>query len=376
MAAANKVLIVGGGIGGLSAAIALRQAGIAAEVVEIKQEWKVFGVGIIQPSNALRALGQIGVADQCLAAGFEFPGWKLYDNQCNELAAVPNPRAGDYPPSNGIPRGSLHTILSEAALQHGTPVKLGATVQEIRNLPDRVRVTLSDGTSADYDLVVGADGIHSHVRRMIFGDLQPTYTGQAVWRFTTDRPPDVTWGGLFYGKHTKAGLVPLTADSMYLLLVTCEPDNPRMPHDQYPALLRQRLEEYGGIIAEISSRVCRPQDVYYNPLETVMLPAPWYRSRVLMIGDAAHASTPHIGQGGAMAIEDGIVLAEILATSKSVPQALEAFMARRFDRCKLVQEVSLQLGEWEMLEWAGKLPPDADPGGVFGRTLRTLAEPA
>ena len=107
-----------------------------------------------------------------------------------------------------------------------------------------------------------------------------------------------------------------------------------------------------------------------------MLPAPWYRDRVLMIGDSAHASTPHIGQGGAMAIEDGIVLAEILAASKSVPQALEAFMARRFERCKLVQEVSLQLGEWEMLEWAGKLPADADPGGVFGRTLLTLAEPA
>jgi 2-polyprenyl-6-methoxyphenol hydroxylase-like FAD-dependent oxidoreductase len=374
----RKVLIVGGGIGGLTAAIALKQQGIESEIVEINPSWSVYGVGIIQPSNALRALMQIGLGEQCVANGSGFPGWRICDSQGNPLAEVASENiAGEnYPPINGITRPILHKILTEATLKQKTTVRLGVTVDQLEEGRDGVRVRLTDGTQGVYHLVVAADGSYSKIRGILFGEqLKPQFTGEVVWRYNFERPRDMVWGQIFYGAKSKAGLVPLTDHLMYMFLVTMEPGNPRMPQDQLHELLRDRLSEYGGIVARLRDLVTDPKSVVYRPMETILVPTPWHRGRVVLIGDAAHSGTPHLAEGAAMAIEDAVLLAKMLGPARELDATLQEFAMRRMPRCQLVMETGLKMGEWEMAEWQGHRAPDTDHGGLMHRSLNTLMQP-
>jgi 2-polyprenyl-6-methoxyphenol hydroxylase-like FAD-dependent oxidoreductase len=374
----NKVLIVGGGIGGLTAAVALRRQGIDSEIVEINPAWSVYGVGIIQPSNMLRALAQIGLGQRCLSLGFGFPGWRIHDASGQLLAELPNDNVAGpgYPPNNGIARPALHKILTEATLAQETRVRLGVTVDDWTDQGESIRATFTDGSVGQYDLIIGADGAHSATRNRLFGPaLRPQATGQSVWRYNFERPRDQLWGSLYYGAKSKAGLVPLSDELMYLLLVTPEPGQPRMPEEQLHRLLRERLEEYGGRVAQLSKTITDPRAVVYRPMETMLVPAPWHRGRVVLIGDAAHAGTPHLAQGAAMAIEDAVLLAQMLGASGDLSIVLHEFAARRLPRCRLVVDVGLKMGEWEMAEWRGHRAADTDHGGLLHDTLAKLMQP-
>lgn len=339
----RRVLVVGGGIGGLTLGAALGQRGIATEIVEARDASSVLGVGLIQPGNALRALASVGVLEACLAVGFAFPEWQLCDARGRLLARVPTTLGSPgVPANNGIGRGELHRILFEAARAAGASITLHTTPTTIEDHGSHVTVTLSNGQRGDYDLVVGFDGIRSQVRRTLFSEqfAQPTYAGHGVFRFTTERPSSVSTGALVFGKDSKVGLVPLSETRMYLFVVTAMPGNPWLAPATYPDRLRALLAGYGGVVAEVAARIAGPEAIVYSPIEEVLLPAPWYRGRVLLCGDAAHASTPHLAQGAAMAIEDAVVLAELLAGGGAIDRVLGAFMARRLPRCRAVQEVS------------------------------------
>jgi 2-polyprenyl-6-methoxyphenol hydroxylase-like FAD-dependent oxidoreductase len=195
----KKVLIVGGGIGGLSTAIALRKAGIATDLVEIKREWTVYHVGIIVQGNFIRAMAALGIADRAVAAGFPYFGVKFQTLHGQTVAEIPGiPMAGpNYPTDLGMGRPALHKILSEAALAAGTNVRLGVTFSEIQQRENSAMVTFTDGTTDEYDLVIGADGVHSKVRSAVFGnEAQPQFTGQGVWRYNVERPAEVDYAFL------------------------------------------------------------------------------------------------------------------------------------------------------------------------------------
>ena len=347
MAHVQSVLIVGGGIGGLTLAAALGQRGIRCDVVELKAVESVYGVGIIQPGNALRALRSLGLMEACLQAGFQVSEYRYYDADENLLAALhPLRVAGpDAPAMNMLPP-ALHQILRSAAEKVGATIRLGVTVESLSQSAAGVDVVLSDGESSSYDLVVGADGIRSRVRQLIFGaDLQPRFTGHGVWRYTTHRPSQLTFQSMHLGVGVKAGLVPLTSDTMYLLLVSNEPDNPWFAADELGPLLADRLKPFNGMLAPLRNEVTTATGIIYVPIEEVILPLPWSKGRVVLIGDAAHASSPHIAQGAAMAIEDAVVLADLLAEQQDVAAALQEFERRRFPRCKFVQDLSRKTGE-------------------------------
>jgi 2-polyprenyl-6-methoxyphenol hydroxylase-like FAD-dependent oxidoreductase len=377
MAKFDRVLIVGGGIGGLCAAIGLARVGIASDIIEIKRDWTVYGVGIIQPSNQLRALAELGLADACIEQGAAFKGWEFYDDAGHLHAQVPNPTVASskLPPINGIPRPLLHGILTAEAKRLGVNVRLGLTVDAIDNGATHVAVRFSDHTSGRYDLLIGADGTYSKVRALLFpASAKPTFNGLSVWRYNFGRPAGMNWGSVHYGRRAKAGLVPMSPSLMYMFVVTAEPGNPKMPRERMHDVMRERLADFTGIIAELREQIVDPSGVVYRPMEPMLLPAPWYRGRVILIGDAVHATTPQLAQGASIAIEDAALLTHLLSEDRPLEDIFAEFMQRRFARCKFVVETSLQIGRWEVAAFEGRPDSKTDFAGLMAEAGRVLAE--
>jgi 2-polyprenyl-6-methoxyphenol hydroxylase-like FAD-dependent oxidoreductase len=368
-----RVLVVGGGIGGLSTAIALRQRGVEVDVVEINPKWDVYGVGIIQPGNAIRALDALGLAEQAVAQGFAMKGSRFHDSQGNLLGEVPalDLLGPKYPPMNGITRPKLHAIFQEAVKASGADVRLGLTVDRVG---EDARVTFSDGGVGSYDLVVGADGIHSRVRSLVFPDApEPEYTGQIVWRYNVPRPEGLETLDMFVGANGKAGFVPLSPDLIYVLYIEAVPaEQVKMPDDRLAEIFRARMAEFGGPVGEVRDRYITDSDkVVVRPVESLLVPTPWHRGRVVLVGDAAHATSPHVGQGGAMAIEDALVLAEEV-TGDDLDAALTRYAERRYPRCREIWEISRQIGTWEIEHTP---PPEADFVGLTMKSVHVTAAP-
>ena len=373
MNAVKKVLIVGGGIGGLCAAIALRRQAIEVDLVELKTQWTVYGVGIIQQSNVVREMAKLGVLDGYLDAAYAFEDVTINTTAGEQLARIPGQRlAGpEYPANVGISRLALHQVLSETTIALGASIRLGLSVQSLEQVDEGVDVLLTDGSRDCYDLVVGADGLYSRIRGLLFGEqYRPRFTGQSVWRYNFPRAAGIDHLATFQGPAGNAGLVPLGRDQMYLFVTSHEPANPRMDAATLATQMRQRLNGFTGLIGELREQILDSDQVVYKPLEVVFVSEPWYRGRVVLIGDAVHATTPHLGQGAGMAIEDAVVLGEELVADGSVEQQLERFMARRYERCKFISESSVLVGDKEMTHDSG-----FDRIGLVRRMLEVTAEP-
>ncbi|MFD4029918.1 FAD-dependent monooxygenase [Streptomyces sp. NPDC058637] len=342
MATPLRVLVHGAGIGGLTLAVALARRGHTVEVAELRDQLDALGVGIIQPSNALHVMREIGVLDACVAAGFEWEVLTICDPAGATLAKIPQPRMDDAPSNNGIPRPALATVLGDAAVAAGARIRFGTTIVELADDGSGVEVTLSDGSSARWDLVVGFDGIGSPLRTRLYGDrFTPEYTGFANWRVTVPRQPEVRGVVMSTGNQAaKALLTPITDELMYLGAVFAEePDfrpDPARAHEQ----LAERLTAFSGPVAEALTHVKDPDAVVYSRISQVSVEEPWHVGRVVIAGDAAHASTPHLAQGAAMAVEDALVLALSLDDGDDVAAALAAWEARRRPRAMFVQNLS------------------------------------
>ena len=348
----ERVLVVGGGIGGLTTTVGLRQAGFVVDLVEQNPLWDVYGVGIIQPANALRALHELGLAERACAAGHPMYGDRTWLGDGQTLIADNDwpPLVEGLPPGNGITRRKLHDILKDAVGGSGADVRVGVTFSSLEQDDDGVSVRFTDGFEGRYDLVIGADGLYSQTRTAILGpDIQPKYTGQVCWRYNLPRIEGLDKIWVYIGATGTAGFCPLGPDLMYMLMIEKPPDGEpiRLPEDGIAAKFRERLGQFGGLVAEHRDLVVDDEAVVYRPVENVVVPPPWHRGRVVLIGDAAHATSPHCGQGAAQAIEDGLVLREELARDQPVAAALDAYMARRYDRCRMIVEGSEAIGAWE-----------------------------
>ena len=372
----ERVLIVGGGIAGTSLAIELQRKGIAAEIAEKEPVWGAKGTGITLMGPALRALKTLGVLEDCLPQGYGVSEMKIFTGAGEFLQTVPlqGLLGQSYPAIGGMMRPALHRVLSEAALRGGTMVRLGVSVASLEQRGDGVDVAFTDGTRASYDLVVGADGCRSSTRRLLLGETapEPRFLGQSVWRALVQRPQEVTGLFMFYGVQHKTGFTPLTPERMYVFLVEPAADRIRLEPSDGPYRMRELLADFGGLVADVRETIREPHQVDARPLDALLLPAPWYRGRVLLIGDAVHATTPQLAMGGAIAMEDAIVLAQVLDGEGTVENALECFMARRFERCRMVVENSVQLAEWEKNAAAHA----DDSAQLMGESLAALAAPA
>jgi 2-polyprenyl-6-methoxyphenol hydroxylase-like FAD-dependent oxidoreductase len=352
MAIVGKVLIVGGGMAGMCCAIQMRKAGIAVDLIEIDPGWRIYGAGITITGPTLRALRIVGVLDEVVAEGATWNGVKVHDKSGKLLETVTFPTLEEgLPTAGGVMRPVLHKILSAATLAAGVRVRLGLRVADVRDMGGQIEVKFGDGGVGHYDLVVGADGIFSDMRARTFpGAAKPVFTGQVIYRLVAERPPGFDRTHFFMGEDCKVGFNPVSQTHMYMYLLHPAAANPRIEPQDQPQKLYEAMADFGGFIPQIREtvRTTNAHSVNYRPLEVLLHPAPWYRGRVVLIGDAAHATTPHLASGAGMAIEDGIVLVQEIQSCSSMDEALQRFMARRFERCRLVIDNSVKLGQIEM----------------------------
>jgi len=232
---------------------------------------------------------------------------------------------------------------------------LGVTVETLDDDGRKVAVTFSDGRTGSYDLVIGADGVYSQIRSMILPDAEkPQFTGQSVWRYNLPRPAELDALQAYNGP-TGVGLVPMSDDVMYMFATTPEPDNPRFPKEGLAARMRERLVNCAPAIRELAEQITDDAGVVYRPLEGMLVTGPWSKGRVVLLGDAVHATTPHLGQGAGMAVEDAIVLAEELGRHDDVEAACLSYRTRRYERCSYIVNSSLgicygQLGKGPLVD--------------------------
>jgi 2-polyprenyl-6-methoxyphenol hydroxylase-like FAD-dependent oxidoreductase len=370
----DSALVVGAGMAGLTLAVALKRAGIDCEIVEIREHLSEPGTGISLQGPALRALQAVGLAEACIARGFGYSSFKACDAQGNVTGTVELPRllGPDRPATVGIMRHWVHEVLAEELERLGVRIRLGTTVTSLDQVGGGVDVAFDDGSRMRYGLVVGADGANSTIRETIFGaQPKPRYTGQMNWRATVSRPPDVQGRHSYFGPTNKSGFNPISQSQMYIYALQNAPARPRWHDDEFPGRLRDLLSEFGGALGRARDEIVSPEQIICRPTFSLIMPPPWHRGRVVLIGDAAHATTPQLASGASIAIEDAVVLARLLTEGGDLDAVLTDFTARRYERCRMVVENSELLGEWEKRPGS----PDDDTVNVVARSYRELAKP-
>jgi len=374
MPSVRNVLIVGGGAAGCAAAILFARDGAAVDLIEIKPDLSALGSGITVQGNALRVLRQLGVWDEVAAAGYAFNTLGLRAPDGTLLVEMEDAPTGgpDLPATVGMYRPALARILTDAAAAAGAKLRYATTVQSLTQDAEGVDVTFSDGTSSQYDLVIGADGVRSEVRSLLEIELETKPTGMGIWRVFTSRPASVTRTDLYYhGACYIAGYCPTADDSLYAYLVEDAQDRTGLTSAEKLEVMRELASHYHGPWDDIRAVMTDPDRTNYTWFESHLLPPPWNRGRVVLIGDAVHTCPPTIAQGAAMALEDAAVLADVVLAADRLDQAaFDAFTARRYDRVKTVVEESVQLGQWMLDGVEGNVP------ALMGKVMGLVSQPA
>ena len=338
MANVERILIVGGGIAGLTLAIALHRQGFKAELVERSPVWHATGAGILLHANGVRVLWALGVGKAVEQAGAVVRRWGFFDQQGELLCDTDLEEMwGEVGPCIGIERPRLQQVLLASAAT--VPCRLGIAVTALTQDERRVSVGFSDGSSGDYDLVVGADGIYSTVSRLTMGSVLPGYTGLTIYRgLSPTRPRGLTTMRILLGEGCFFGLMPM-GDGHTSGFGGVGGTRFEDPLQGRLKRVRQLFANFGGPVPEYLASLSCDEQIHCGPIEWVKLDR-WYSGRVVLIGDAAHAGPPTMAEGGCMAMEDAYVLAEVLRCADTVESALNRYVTRRRPRADWVQQES------------------------------------
>lgn len=344
-------LVVGGGIGGMATAISLAERGVAVDLIDLDPEWRVYGAGITITGPTLRAYKRLGLLDAIKAEGAITSKTRLFRFDGTHMLDLDEPVIEEgLPATGGIMRPVLHRIMQTRVRELALPVRLGLTVTALENRDDGVDVRFSDETTGRYDLVVGADSVFSGVRDIAFPHMGPALpTGQGCWRISIRKPPGLEMGEFFLGHANPCGITACAPDMVYMWMLTAHEERESfMDEEELFVTLKALLADFGGNAGWIRDNMTREDWINYRPLAAVLQPKDWFNGRIVLVGDAAHATTPHLASGAGMAVESGVVLAEELARTDDVGAALQAYQDRRFDRCRDVIETSVAVGKLQL----------------------------
>ncbi len=374
----RKVVVVGGGVTGTVAAIALAQRGVEVTLVERSAQWQGVGHGITVQGNALKVFREIGALDAMLEHALPFNRVDVCHADGHVLAAIDTPRTGgpDLPATMGVLRSDLQTVLVDMIEDLGVQTRLGVELESFEESDDIVTVTLTDGSTLEADLVIAADGIKSTMRGLLGIPEDKAATGMGIWRVVTKRTPAMDASAVYYhGREYKAGFTPISDDLCYAYVLT----SPERPDNGLSDIetMRSLLSGYHGHLDDVRENLAEGDFLSFQPIEWLFVEGPWHRGRVIAIGDAVHACPPLIAQGAAQCSEDAWLLAEYVTADDvtdgpSLAAALSAYEDRRKPRVRLVVDASLQLVEWELHPDT----PGADPAGLMASSLAALTAEA
>lgn len=345
----TKVLVLGAGIGGLTAAVALRRAGFEVEIHERAREMQPAGSGIAVLLNALRALRSLGLGleDRLAERGGAASGFRFATTQGKTIRALPAELlvAPDGLRSLSLHRADVQEVLLDAL---DRPIHFGHTAQGFQEGPDGVTVMFADGTEAHGDLLVAADGIHSAVRAQLHG-VEPARPGGFIcWLATVPFDHAAVGPGYsthYWGRGKRFGLIDIGGGRFYWW-GTKTTDAP------WPGTLADVRAEFAGWAPEVEAvleATSEDQLIAVPAQDRPPLPAPWGKGRVTLLGDAAHPMLPSLAQGANQAIEDAVVLARELATASDLEAGVRRYEARRAPRVKKIVDGSRSLGAIEQI---------------------------
>lgn len=354
----RRVIVAGGGIGGVTAGIALRRRGIDAVVLERAPSLDrvQVGAGLHLWSNALRALQVLDLAEDVAAIGTvmrrqRYLSWRGRSLGSLDVEAISRALGA---PTVGVTRPAFHRSLADALLATGDDaLRMGAEVTSFVQDADGVTARLADGDEVRGDVLIGADGIGSAIRRQVHGDTPPVYAGYTAWRAVCDfTHPRVPVGEMWihWGPGARILHYHVSDQRVYWLALAKAP--PR-GEDSEGGRKAAVLERYGGwpeAIGELlqateESAILRQDIIDRDPLPR------WGVRRVTLLGDAAHPMSPNMAQGAGQAIEDAVSLADALAAGPSEPaEALRAYEDRRVERANAMLKVSRTVGKMGLME--------------------------
>jgi 2-polyprenyl-6-methoxyphenol hydroxylase-like FAD-dependent oxidoreductase len=335
-----STLVVGGGIGGLSLARELALRKLPVTVLEKAPRIVPVGAGIIMNPNAMGVLERNGLADALRANAWPY----LARDTCNRHGRLLAQR--DYRPLYDAGKLAVGALVHRAhlleVLFRGVPagvVRFGCAVREVGTSS----VKTENGEVFEADVLVGADGIHSPVRRQLFGEAVPRYMGYRSHRMVLDNTPRVENFTEILGRGQRIGLVPISRERIYIWTTFNSPKEPPpviASADAFRAMFRQFTDPR---VVRLFSQIRSPEEIITTEVEE-LAQEPWLRGRAVLLGDAVHAMTPNIGQGAGMAMEDAAVLAEELGSSSSIEDSLKSYARRRKPRVETIVRVSRAVG--------------------------------
>ena len=330
-----RVLIVGAGIGGLTLAAGLQHFGIVPAVAEIEQSSLGRGLALMLTGNAGLALRRIGLGQAVADEG------RVLEEIVQTDATGASLDHHDFRPSNdrhaptfGITRDGLMSALSTGLR---CPVSYSTTVSTLDWSTDLPGVpTFTDGRGLQFDLVVGADGIHSAMRKVIFPDVEPMYSSFCAWRTMMESAHNDTVFRIRSRPGTLLGSFPVGPQLVYTFLLAHMPEIPALSRAQHLARFKQLASAFHGPIPTLIQEQRDPDRVVFVPVQEVETPL-YHQGRVVLIGDAAHAFPPLLAQGAAMAIEDAVALAELIHENDDLDDALQIYEAARRPRVDTIR---------------------------------------
>jgi 2-polyprenyl-6-methoxyphenol hydroxylase-like FAD-dependent oxidoreductase len=334
-----RILVSGAGIGGLAFVNALNDFDCTIDVVERSTEFRPLGVGIVLHPNAMTALAAIGLSELVREAAAELGWLQLVRGESSLRLSLPEIWSDVPHCTVAIIRYELHRILSRALSNPKVRLRMGTRVAAVTAVEQRPRVHFDDGTVAEYDLIVGSDGIQSGIRGILWPELTPVFTSLIYTRFLARNAvalPRDTWRTSEM-EGASFGFIPVSTDLLHCFYQLRAPSVPFAPGDEEKFLLSQAAPGCDDLRRAIAAR-CGP---YHTAMAYMLKPSVWGRGACALLGDAAHAVPPTLSEGGGLAIEDAVVLAQALRGIPTIPQAIKAYEFARNDRVLWIYRMGL-----------------------------------